>query len=198
MAFRRYGGMNFSAANNIIRNHYANSDNLTSSNRIGLSSDIITNGTPSNSNLVFESNIDMCGNSIFNASIANASIANASIMSLNLAGIYLLSNIFNLTFNFYPIYSSLTDYNQYYTNTNTLPSTSSITGGIYNNISVNIANIDNAYLISPNYGLKVFSLPNFSGDILLDVYNNTDTAVFVSPLVPLQGNSCQVSFGNIY
>ena len=183
MAFRRYGGMNFSAANNIIRNHYANTDNLTSSNRIGLSSHIITNGTQSNSNLVFQSNMDMCGNSIFNA----------SIMSSNLPGIYL----FDLSSCFYPIYSSLSNYSEYYTNSseNILPSTSSLgTPGIYNNTLISIANMDNAYLISPNYGLKVFSLLNFSGDILLDVYNNTNESVIVSPLILFHGNSCQVYY----
>ena len=185
MAFRRYGGMNFSAANNIIRNHYANSDNLTSSNRIGLNSDIITNGFPSNSNVVFESNIDMCGNSIFNA----------SIVSPNLAGIFLIDS----GLQFYPIYSSLSNYSQYYTNasTNVLPSNSPGVAGIYHTIDISIANIDNAYLISPNYGLKVFSMPEFGGDVLLDVYNNTGTAVIVSPLVPLQGNSCLATFGKV-
>jgi len=183
MAFRRYGGMNFSAANNIIRNHYANSDNLTSSNRIGLSSHIITNGTQSNSNLVFQSNMDMYGNSIFNA----------SIMSSNLPGIYL----FDSSSCFYPIYSSLSNYSQYYTNPseNILPSTSSLgTPGIYNNTLISISNVDNAYLISPNYGLKVFSSENFSGDVLLDVYNNTNDSVIVSPLNLFHGNSCQVYY----
>ena len=185
MAFRRYGGINFSATNNIIRNHYANSDNLTSSNRIGLNSDIITNGTPSNSNVVFESNIDMCGNSIFNA----------SINSSNLAGIFLIDSALQ----FYPIYSSLSNYSQYYSNvgTNILPSNTSGTAGIYNNIDVSIANIDYAYLISPSYGLKVFSLPEFGGDVLLDVYNNTEVSVIVSPLVQLQGNSCLATFGKV-
>ena len=183
MAFRRYGGMNFSAENNIIRNHYANSDNLTSSNRIGLSSHIITNGTQSNSNLVFQSNIDMCGNSIFNA----------SLMSSNLPGIYL----FDSSSRFYPIYSSLSNYSQYYKNSsqNILPSTSSLgTPGIYNNTLISISNMDNAYLISPNYGLKVFGSANFSGDILLDVYNNTNESVIVSPLNLFNGNSCQVYY----
>jgi len=182
MAFRRYGGINFSATNNIIRNHYANSDNLTSSNRIGLNSDIITNGTSSNSNLLFESNIDMSGNSIFNA----------SIMSFNLAGIFLIDS----DLQFYPIYSSLSNYSQYYTNssTNVLPSNSKGSAGIYKNVDVSIANIDCAYLISPNYGLKVFSLPNFEGDVLLDVYNNTETVVVVSPLVLSHGNSCTTTF----
>jgi hypothetical protein len=178
MAFRRYGGINFSATNNIIRNHYANCDNLTSSNHIGLNSDILTNGTTSNSNLVFESNIDMCGNSIFNATIKSSS----------LAGIFLIDSALQ----FYPIYSSLSNYSQYYKNSssNVLPSNSTGTTGIYNNIDVSIANIDYAYLISPKYGLKVFSLPDFGGDVLLDVFNNTGSAVIVSPLVPLKGNSC--------
>ena len=75
-----------------------------------------------------------------------------------------------------------------------LYSTKKITPGIYNNTLIRISNMDNAYLISPNYGLKVFSSENFSGDVLLDVYNNTNDSVIVSPLNLFHGNSCQVYY----
>ena len=184
MAFRRYGGIHYSATNNIITNHYSNSNNFISSNQIGLNSNIVTNGLPSPSNLIFESNIDMCGNTIFNT----------FINSLNLSGIFLI----NSTNQFFPIYSSLTDYSQYYvdSSTNTLPNTSLSGQGIYQDVTISVSNTDYAYLISPNYGLKVFNMTGFSGDVLLDVFNNTNASIILSPLVPLQGNSCEIYYQN--
>lgn len=191
MAFRKYGGINYSASNNIVRNHYTNSDNLTSSNRIGLSSNIIESETQSNSNLVFESNINMSGNTIFNNSIS----------SKNVSGIYLLNQINSSSqYVFYPIYSSMVDYNNYYSNNIDLPKNDSLHGnnhlkGIYNNVSIRIANIDHAYLITPNYGLKVYNDINHTGDVILDVYNHTFFPVIVSPSVILSGKSCILYFG---
>uniref|UniRef100_A0A6C0BC11 Uncharacterized protein n=1 Tax=viral metagenome TaxID=1070528 RepID=A0A6C0BC11_9ZZZZ len=56
MAFRKYGGLNYAATNNIIRNHYANSDNFFVSNVVG----------QYNSKIVSESHYDMSGNSLLN------------------------------------------------------------------------------------------------------------------------------------
>jgi hypothetical protein len=53
-SFRKYGGLNYASSNNIVRNHYCNSDNLTISDKIGLL----------NSKILNESHIDMSGNSI--------------------------------------------------------------------------------------------------------------------------------------
>jgi len=55
-SFRRYGGLNRAATNNIVRNHYSNSDNPTISNYLG----------QNNSKIVSESHIDLSGNSILN------------------------------------------------------------------------------------------------------------------------------------
>jgi len=56
MAFRKYGGLNYAASNNIIRNHYGNSDNFTVSNVVG----------QYNSKIVSESHFDMSANSLLN------------------------------------------------------------------------------------------------------------------------------------
>ena len=56
MAFRKFGGLNYSASNNIVRNNLANSDNLTISKKLGLL----------NSKIPVESHLDMSGNSIMN------------------------------------------------------------------------------------------------------------------------------------
>jgi len=56
MSFRKFGGLDHSARNNIIRNHYSNSDNPTISNYLG----------QPNSKIVSESNIDMNGNFLLN------------------------------------------------------------------------------------------------------------------------------------
>ena len=53
-SFRKYGGLNYSATNNITRSHYSNNDNLTISEKGGLL----------NSKILNESHIDMSGNSI--------------------------------------------------------------------------------------------------------------------------------------
>ena len=52
MSFRKYGGLNYAATNNIVRNHYFNSDNQTISNEIG----------ELNSKIVSLSHIDLSGN----------------------------------------------------------------------------------------------------------------------------------------
>ena len=56
MAFRRYGGINYSANNNIVRANYSNNNKLNINNY---------SGQP-NSKEVFKSHIDMCGNSVLN------------------------------------------------------------------------------------------------------------------------------------
>jgi hypothetical protein len=56
MAFRRYGGLNYAATNNIIRNHYQTSDNFSISDILG----------QYNSKIVSESHLDMSGNSLLN------------------------------------------------------------------------------------------------------------------------------------
>lgn len=56
MAFRKYGGLNYAASNNIVRNHYGNSDNFTVSNVVG----------QYNSKIVSESHFDMSANSLLN------------------------------------------------------------------------------------------------------------------------------------
>jgi hypothetical protein len=56
MAFRRYGGLNYAATNNIIRNHYQTSDNFSISDILG----------QYNSKVVSESHMDMSGNSLLN------------------------------------------------------------------------------------------------------------------------------------
>jgi hypothetical protein len=55
-SFRQYGGLNRAATNNIVRNHYSNSDNPTISNYLG----------QWNSKIVSESHLDLSGNSILN------------------------------------------------------------------------------------------------------------------------------------
>jgi len=55
-SFRQYGGLNRAATNNIVRNHYSNSDNPTISNFLGLY----------NSKIVSESHLDLSGNSLLN------------------------------------------------------------------------------------------------------------------------------------
>jgi len=54
MAFRKYGGLNYAATNNIIRNHYQTSDNFSISDVLG----------QYNSKIVSESHLDMSGNSL--------------------------------------------------------------------------------------------------------------------------------------
>lgn len=55
-SFRQYGGLNRAPTNNIVRNHYSNSDNPTISNYLG----------QYNSKIVSESHIDLSGNSMLN------------------------------------------------------------------------------------------------------------------------------------
>ena len=55
-SFRQYGGLNRAATNNIVRNHYSNSDNPTISNYLG----------QWNSKIVSESHLDLSGNSLLN------------------------------------------------------------------------------------------------------------------------------------
>ena len=56
MSFRKYGGLDKAATNNIVRNHYSNSDSPTISNVLG----------QPNTKIVTQSHIDMSGNSILN------------------------------------------------------------------------------------------------------------------------------------
>ena len=57
MSFRKFGGLNYSARNNIIRNHYSSSDNQNITNVLG----------QTNSKIVSESNIDLSGNYLLNS-----------------------------------------------------------------------------------------------------------------------------------
>jgi hypothetical protein len=56
MSFRRFGGLQYSAKNNIITNHFSNSGNLGITDTLG----------QPNSKIVCQSHIDMNGNSILN------------------------------------------------------------------------------------------------------------------------------------
>jgi hypothetical protein len=56
MSFRKYGGLNFSQNNNIVRNNVLNSVNFTNSNQMG----------ELNSKIVSENHIDLSGNSLLN------------------------------------------------------------------------------------------------------------------------------------
>jgi hypothetical protein len=56
MSFRRYGGINYAATNNIVRNQYSNSAQPTISNYLG----------QLNSRIVSDSHLDLSGNSILN------------------------------------------------------------------------------------------------------------------------------------
>ena len=56
MSFRRFGGINYAASNNIVRSNYANNNNVNIQNRSGLP----------NSREVFRSHIDMADNSLLN------------------------------------------------------------------------------------------------------------------------------------
>ena len=56
MSFRKFGGINYNATNNIVRNHYSNINNYTISNYIG----------EINSNIDVYCNIDLSNNSIIN------------------------------------------------------------------------------------------------------------------------------------
>ena len=56
MSFRKYGGLNYNAKNNIVKNHYGSSENLQITDSIG----------QPNSKIVSLSHIDMSQNSIIN------------------------------------------------------------------------------------------------------------------------------------
>jgi len=56
MSFRKYGGLDKAATNNIVRNHYSNNDNPTISNLLG----------QPNSKIVSQSHLDFSGNSVLN------------------------------------------------------------------------------------------------------------------------------------
>ena len=68
-SFRQYGGLNRASANNIVRSRYANSDNQTISNVLGLP----------NSNIVCESNLDLSGNDIYN--VSNVVLNNGDVIT---------------------------------------------------------------------------------------------------------------------
>lgn len=67
MSFRQFGGLQYSAKNNIITNHYSNSSNLGVTDAIG----------QPHSTIVSQSNIDMSGNSILN--IGNLHFADGKV-----------------------------------------------------------------------------------------------------------------------
>ena len=68
-SFRQYGGLNRASANNIVRSRYANSDNQTISNVLGLP----------NSTIVCESNLDLSGNDIYN--VSNVILNNGDVIT---------------------------------------------------------------------------------------------------------------------
>lgn len=56
MSFRKFGGLQYAPSNNITRTHVSNQDNPTTSNYAG----------QLNSKIVYQSHIDMSGNSLMN------------------------------------------------------------------------------------------------------------------------------------
>jgi hypothetical protein len=54
--FRKYGGLEYAARNNIIRNHISNADYKSVNTAFG----------QLNSKIVYHSHIDLCGNSLLN------------------------------------------------------------------------------------------------------------------------------------
>jgi phosphatidylethanolamine-binding protein (PEBP) family uncharacterized protein len=68
MSFRKYGGLNYAASNNIVRNHYSNNDNQSITNVLG----------QNNSNIVCASNIDLSGKDNFYNEEPTVIITNAN------------------------------------------------------------------------------------------------------------------------
>ena len=54
--FRKYGGLEYAPANNIVRNYIGNTDNKSITTAFG----------QMNSKIVYHSHIDLCGNSLLN------------------------------------------------------------------------------------------------------------------------------------
>ena len=77
MSFKRYGGINYAANNNIVRHHYANTDNQTFSNQIGML----------NTRIASESHLDMSGNSLLNVDLIYFYNGNVCILSSTDGGI---------------------------------------------------------------------------------------------------------------
>jgi len=88
--FRQYGGINYAATNNIVRNNISNSDNLGVSNIMGLPNTTIT--CLSNFIVSQESNFDVTGNAVIDGTL---SVAGATTLSdtLDVAGATTLSDL---------------------------------------------------------------------------------------------------------
>jgi hypothetical protein len=66
--------------------------------------------------------------------------------------------------------------------------------GTYAQIS--ISNIDDGYLVYPNYGISTWSQVSYAGTLKLNFYNNTSNPLFVTPASLASAYSCKIYYNN--
>lgn len=158
------------------------STNITSNNIISPLG-TITNLTSTN----ITSNIATLNN------ITNVDISSSGISSLNLIRSPIISGaqLITQTAIYVNIYVSVTNYTNFYPNTG-----ATITVGSYN-ASISYNDYDRSYMIMPGYRLQVYDNVNYTGTLILDVYNITSIPVNVQPTSLFVGSSCKLYFNQI-
>lgn len=117
----------------------------------------------------------------------------------HLPGVYLVNNN-NVASKFYPIFYSIGNYanftqQTYVGGTTNLSSQSGALVGNWKGMS--LPNIDNNYLLMPNWGIIVYQNTFYGGSIRLNVKNDTPNPIQVAPATIDDGQSCKVYFNDI-
>lgn len=117
----------------------------------------------------------------------------------HLAGVYLVNNN-SAASKFYPIFYSIGNYANFTQQNNTggttnLSSQSGTLVGTWKGMS--LPNIDNNYLLMPNWGIIVYQNTFYGGTIRLNVKNDTPNPVQVATSTIDDGQSCKVYFNDV-
>lgn len=117
----------------------------------------------------------------------------------HLAGVYLVNNN-SAASKFYPIFYSIGNYANFTQQNNTggttnLSSQSGTLVGTWKGMS--LPNIDNNYLLMPNWGIIVYQNTFYGGTIRLNVKNDTANPVQVATSTIDDGQSCKVYFNDV-
>ena len=126
-----------------------------------------------------------------------------SYLTVRDCGVYLYNSSSTAILISFPIYYSIIQYSNFFTsaltggNLNSYNVANDGTAGIGQYGGVNCANNDDAYLIYPDHGIKVYTGANFGGTLVIDYYNSTTTLNTVRAVTNNTGNSCKLYYKGV-
>ena len=155
----------------------------------------------SNTNILSCNNIKMLSTGVISKEMVNSHDISTyqSYLTIRETGVYLYNSASGVLVS-YPIYYTTLLYSNFFSsaptsgnlNTYNVANGGGLGVGLYGSIS--LSNNDDAYLVYPEYGIKVYTASNFGGSLVIDYYNSSATINFVRAVTNNTGDSCKLYY----